>query len=83
MPSNLSEATRAQYEEWLGHPTTRALQHFLRAQRQALAEQWLNGSFTAETVEKTAMLTANAVGQGEVLTLLIDLEPEQFLLEQE
>ena len=83
MASNLSEATLTQFAEWLEHPTTRALQRFLRAERQALAERWLDGGFTSDTVEKTAMLTANAVGQGEVLRILIELEPEQFLSEQD
>ena len=70
-----------QYNDWLGHPMTVRLQQFLRLQREALKEQWANGAFTAETSERTALLTANAVGQCEVLSTLLDLQPDQLFAE--
>jgi len=47
-----------------------------------MRERWSSGSFTADTVEKTALLSANAVGQCEVLSQLIDLEANQLFPEQ-
>jgi hypothetical protein len=71
-----------QYNDWLTHPVTLALNHYLRSQRELLKEQWANGAFTAPSVEQTALLTANAVGQCEVLNDLLDLEPSAFFPEQ-
>lgn len=59
------------------------LNRFLRQERESLKEQWANGAFTAETSERTALLTANAVGQCEVLSTLIDLQPDQLFMEPE
>ena len=68
-----------QYNDWLTHPVTVALNRYLRQQRELLKEQWANAGFTAASSEQTALLTANAVGQCEVLQALIDIEPDQFL----
>lgn len=72
-----------QYEDWLSHPVTVRLNRYLHQQRELLKEQWANGAFTAATSEQTVLLTANAVGQCEVLSTLLTLEPDQFLPEQD
>ena len=78
-PANQSQ--KVLYEEWLSHPVTVRLNHFLQDQKQALMEQWSRGNFTAAAAEQTAQLSANAVGQCEVLSVLIDLEFQQLFPE--
>ena len=74
-----SPATR--FNEWLANPLTVRLRHLLQGQLAELQEQWSSGAFTADSVEKTALLNANAVGQCEVIRLLLDLEPNQLIPE--
>ena len=71
-----------QYDNWLAHPVTVLLNQYLRRQRELLKEQWANAGFTADTSEKTALLTANAVGQCEVLQTILELQPDQLLESQ-
>jgi len=78
---NLSH--QVMYQEWLQHPVTIRLNRFLEAQRQELLLQWSKGNFTGDSSDKTAQLNANALGQCEVLSVLIDLEFQQLYPEQE
>lgn len=82
MSQNESNSPTILFNEWLAHPVTVRLRHLLQDQLQAMRERWSSGSFTADTVEKTALLSANAVGQCEVLSQLIDLEANQLFPEQ-
>lgn len=81
MSQIVDQSTLEQYNDWLGHPITVRLNRYLRQQREALKEQWANAGFTAATSEQTALLTANAVGQCEVLSTLLNLEPDQLFAE--
>ena len=83
MSQNVDQSMLEQYNNWLEHPMTVRLNRYLRQQRELLKEQWANAGFTSDTAEKTALLTANAVGQCEVLSTLIDLQPDQLLSEPE
>jgi hypothetical protein len=80
---NVDPSTLERYEDWLAHPITVALNHFLRSQLEELSRQWRQGNFTSDTVDKTALLNANAIGQCEVLENLLNLKPEQFLEQPE
>ena len=71
------------YNEWLAHPVTVRLNRYLRQQRQELMEQWAQGNFTSDRGEATLQLNANAIGQCEVLSSIIDLEFQQLFQEQE
>ena len=73
------ESPEIRFNEWLAHPLTVRLRHLLADQLSELQEQWSNGAFTAESVEKSALLNANAVGQCEVIRLILDLEPNQLI----
>lgn len=81
MSQNVDPSMLEQYNDWLAHPMTVRLNRYLRRQRELLKEQWAKGGFTSDTSEKTALLTANAVGQCEVLSTIIELEPDQILSE--
>ena len=81
MSQNVDPSMLEQYSEWLAHPMTVRLNRYLRQQRELLKEQWANAGFTSSTSEQTALLTANAVGQCEVLSTLLTLEPDQLFAE--
>jgi hypothetical protein len=55
------------------------LNQHLRLQLQELKDRWSDGHFTSEDISRGALLNANAVGQCEVLTEIINLQPEQFI----
>jgi len=67
-----------QFNDWSTHPVTLALRRHLQNQLQSLKDQWSNGNFTASTAEATALLSANAVGQCEVLNQLLSIEQDQL-----
>jgi hypothetical protein len=71
-----------QFNEWLAHPLTVRLRHLLQDQLAELQEQWSSGAFTDGSMEKMALLNANAVGQCEVIRLLLDLEANQLISEE-
>jgi hypothetical protein len=80
---NVDPLTLERYEDWLAHPITVALNQHLRRQLEELSSQWRQGNFTSDTVDKTALLNANAIGQCEVLDTLLNLKPEEFLEQPE
>jgi hypothetical protein len=51
-------------------------------QLEELQQQWSNGTFTSDSLEKGALLNANAIGQCEVIRLLLDLEANQLIPEE-
>jgi hypothetical protein len=51
--------------------------------KQEFLEAWGDGRFTAESDTGTLQLNANALGQVEILTRLLDLQPEDFLMERQ
>ena len=69
------------YNDWLAHPVTVRLRRLLLQNRESLKEAWASASFSAETTEKTALLSANALGQCEVLQTILNLELEQIFQE--
>ncbi len=79
MSQNVDPLTLERYEDWLTHPITVELNHFLRSQLEELSRHWRMGNFTSDTVDKTALLNANAIGQCEVLEQILNLKPEEFL----
>ena len=81
MSQNESNSPATLFNEWLAHPVTVRLRHFLQNQQAALRTQWSSGAFTSESIEKGALLNANAIGQCEVLEQLLNLEPEQLFSE--
>lgn len=83
MSQTVDPSILEQYNSWLGHPVTVRLNQYLRQQRELLKEQWANGGFTSDTSEKTALLTANAVGQCEVLSAILEIQPDQLYQEPE
>ena len=83
MSQTVDPSMLEKYNDWLAHPVTVRFNQYLRRERESLKEQWANGSFTAPSAEQTALLTANAVGQCEVLSTLINLEPDQLFSEQD
>jgi hypothetical protein len=72
-----------QYDDWLSHPVTVRLNQYLRAKKQEFLEAWGDGRFTAESDTGTLQLNANALGQVEILTRLLDLQPDDFLSENQ
>lgn len=60
-----------------------AFNRHLKQSLQDLQQAWSDGAFTSELGEKTLQLNANALGQCEVLTHLIELTPQQFLEQTE
>ena len=82
MSQNVDPSMLEQYDNWLAHPMTVRLNRYLRQERELLKEQWANGAFTAETSEKTALLSANAVGQCEVLSTILEIQPDQLFQEE-
>lgn len=73
------ELIQEKYADWLAHPITVALNQHLREQLQSLKDRWADGHFTSEDMQRGALLNANVIGQCEILTTLIDLQPEQFI----
>jgi hypothetical protein len=67
----------------LSHPVTVALNRYLRGKKQEFLEAWGDGRFTAESDAGTLQLNANALGQVEILNRLLDLQPEDFLGENQ
>lgn len=82
MNQNASQLTQERFDDWLQHPTTGALKRFLAEELASLKNQWANGAFTADSVERLALLQANAIGQCEVLQKLLDLDIQQLYPEQ-
>ena len=83
MSQNESKLTQEKYDDWLAHPVTVALNHFLRREAENLRQQWSRGNFTSDTADKTALLNANAIGQAEVVDRLLNLKPEELFSEQD
>ena len=85
MTQQESQSTLERYANWLEHPVTQQFRQHLSQQLSQLQAQWSSGNFTSDTVEKTALLNANAIGQCELLIALIEnlSDPtQQFSLEQ-
>ena len=78
MSQTENQLTPDQFQDWLTHPVTLQLRRHWRLQLEELKTRWSQGNFTAAGVEATALLNANAIGQCEVLTNMIDLEQDQL-----
>ena len=83
MSQNANESIQEKYDDWLAHPVTVALNHFLRREAENLRQQWSQGNFTSDTADKTALLNANAIGQAEVLDRILTLKPDELFLDQD
>ena len=83
MSQSANELIQQRFEDWSMHPGTVALRRLLRAELSNLKDRWASGGFTADTVEASALLSANAVGQCEIIQVLLDLTPEQLFQEQD
>lgn len=77
MPSlPLSEAD---WEEWMQHPGTKALNEWLDEEREDLKEQWASGLFTDQSQYATAILNAKAIGKLEAFELIAELNYSQLM----
>ncbi len=83
MNPNARQLIQERFDDWSQDPTTQALRRFLASELASLKDQWANGAFTADSVERLALLQANAIGQCEVLQRLLDLDSQQLFPEQD
>ena len=59
-----------EWKEWLVHPVTQRFREFLQELVAGTQAEWVNGTFTKDTCEATAMLNAEALGRvGAVLAI--------------
>lgn len=82
MSQNESNSPTILFNEWLAHPVTVRFRHLLQEQLEEIKRQWSRGAYTTESIEGSAMRTANALGQCEVLETLLELEASQLFAEQ-
>ena len=82
MSQNESNSPTILFNEWLAHPVTVRFRHLLQEQLEEIKTQWSRGAYTSESLEKSAMLNANMLGQCEVIELLLSLEANQLFPEQ-
>lgn len=59
------------------------LNRYLRAKHQEFLVAWSEGQFTTETSDGTIQLNAAAIGKAGLLHEILNLEPSDFLVEQQ
>ena len=73
--------TEAEFNEWLGHPGTRALIEILHAKRELLRQQWESGSFTDYEQGTTALINVGNLGTCKGYAFVTDFTYESYLTE--
>ena len=75
--------TEQEFKEWKVHPVTKAVINLLEAKLAEGKDAWSKGYFQGETVEKTAILNAMAVGKAQALEGVVELDYEIFVGEND
>ena len=73
--------TEAEFNDWWGHPGTRALVQILQAKREFLRQQWEGGSFTDYDKDTTALVNVGNLGTCKGFAFVTDISYEQYLTE--
>lgn len=68
-----------EWEDWLLHPATKALNAWLFSQIEERKTAWAGGTFTDQSQYATAILNAKAIGNCEAFTLVAELNFSQLL----
>ena len=66
--------TGEEWEQWLDHPATKALQSVLRSWKEGVKDQWAAGAFTDMSQFGTAILNAKAIGAVQIIDQIIGIE---------
>lgn len=66
------------FNEWLQHPTTKALRAIARRDFEQLKDDWAAGRFSAATEHERATKDANALGKCEILDGLVNIDFDFF-----
>ena len=67
-----------EFKEWQVHPVTRAVMEWLQAARAAEQAAWAAGQFTSDTIEKSAMLNAEAIGRISAFQTVLGVDLEDL-----
>jgi hypothetical protein len=59
------------WREWKSHPQTKAFLALLQQSVQDHQQAWLNNELMADTVEKTALLNAGALGSAQAIEQIV------------
>jgi hypothetical protein len=71
--------TKEEWEGWVDHPGTREVRRALRLRLRSGQTEWSSGGFQADTIEKTALLNAEAVGMYRAITGFVEMTFEDYL----
>ena len=75
--------TETEFLEWLQNPVTQRFREILRDRKESLKESWAGGAFTDLSQYGTAILNAKAIGNCEMLDLMINVEYEELIGEND
>lgn len=73
--------TEEEFNEWWGHPGTRALVRILHAKREELRQDWEGGSFTDYSKDTTALVNVGNLGTCKGFAFVTEFSYEQYLTE--
>lgn len=73
--------TLEEWKEWKQHPVTSEFFKAMSNRVEDIKTQWANGHFTAESVEGTKQLNANALGKVDILLDLMETSYEGIVEE--
>lgn len=66
--------TKEDFDEWTNNPLTKEYHQFLSDYRSHLMEMWVEGKFSAPTMEASVMKNLEAMAKAQCYKDLVDLE---------
>lgn len=64
--------SKSEYALWMSHPISQSIMTYLHQAALQTQANWFNGAYTADTVDKTALINAEHLGRARVFKELLD-----------
>jgi hypothetical protein len=74
----MPQLQQSEFDEWLQHPVTKLVRAKLLEELEEIKDQWMSGSFVAETEFGTRFLDAQAIGSARAVQGFLDLTVEDI-----
>ena len=71
--------TEEEFNEWKGHPVTKAVLEILANKREYLRQAWEGGSFTDYDTATTALVNVGNIGTCKGYAFVMDLDYQAYL----